>query len=375
MQIRRHTLTAEEREQYSASVRTAVQAAADRVLSTLPDETASYAATLPSSDLSSCPDTGYHPVESGGTIVQQNRIWVSAASNPFEFNPTQIYRVGSYGERILDLIATVERMTEAAYGYQPLLVFTDRAVYALESGEGEMLYARTIPILSRTLLEGTNAVEGDGTIFFVSTSGITAIVRGQIATISEPMKRYAALHPWDETLPDFDEYIGSARLMFNRKESELIVYNPAYCYAYIYSLSGPYWTRRTWDGFVEPYFNELATSSGIATLSEEDSSRPLPESRLITRPLKFGSLEYTRLETLAARLHRDESTSFVLSVEGSDDAVHWHPLHSERNLRHIRRTPSSFRYHRVILSATVGVYLAITHFDVEFYNRFIHRLR
>lgn len=41
-----HTLTAEEREQYSASVRTAVQAAADRVLSTLPDETASYATTL-----------------------------------------------------------------------------------------------------------------------------------------------------------------------------------------------------------------------------------------------------------------------------------------------------------------------------------------
>lgn len=332
-------------------------------------------ATLPSADLSSYPATGYHPVDPGGTIVQSNRIWVSAASNPFEFNPSQIYRVGSPGERILDLIATVERMTEAAYGYQPLLVFTDRAVYALESGEGSVLYARTIPILSRTLLEGTNAVEGDGTIFFISTSGITAIVRGQIATISDAMKRWSGLRPADTGLADFDEYTQAARLLFNRKASELIVYNPAYPDAYIYSLSGSYWTRRAWEGFVEPYFDELATTSGVASLSEEDVERPVSECRLITRPLKFGSLEYKRIETLVARMRYGGSTSFELSVEGSDDAIRWFPLRSEQNRAMIRRTPSSFRYHRVRLAGSVDDYLAITHFDVEFYHKFVHRLR
>ncbi len=308
-------------------------------------------------------------------IESENKIQVSRSSNPFVYDPAHIYTVGGSGERIRQIISTAERMTEAVYGYQPLLVFTDRTVYALESGEGETLYARTIPILSRTIVEGTNAVEGEGAVFFVSTSGITAIVRGQISSVSDAMKRYAGLRPADEVLADFDDYARSARLMFNRKESELIVYNPATDYAYIYSLSGQYWTRRVWDGAVEPYFNELATGAGVVSLSEEDPARPVAECRLITRPLKLGSLEYKRLETLVARMRWGAGRSFRLEVEGSDDAIRWFSLRSEWNRSMIRRTPSSFRYHRFRLVGSGADYLAITHFDVEFYNRFIHRLR
>ncbi|MDE5944563.1 MAG: hypothetical protein K2G93_03135 [Rikenella sp.] len=329
-------------------------------------------------ELAEDPDSDYVPApdaETNPVLLEPNKIQVSRSSNPFVYDPAHIYTVGGSGERIRQIISTAERMTEAVYGYQPLLVFTDRTVYALESGEGEMLYARTIPILSRTIVEGTNAVEGEGAVFFVSTSGITAIVRGQISSVSDAMKRWAGLRPADEVLADFDDYARSARLMFNRKESELIVYNPATDYAYIYSLSGQYWTRRAWDGVVEPYFNELATEAGVASLSEEDPARPVAECRLITRPLKLGSLEYKRLETLAARMRRGEGLSFRLEVEGSDDAIRWFSLRSEQNRSMIRRTPSSFRYHRFRLVGSGADYLTITHFDVEFYNRFIHRLR
>ena len=309
------------------------------------------------------------------TVCEVNKIQVSYPSNPFVYAPANIYTVGGQGEQIREVISTAERMTEAAYGYQPLLVFTNRTTYALESGEGEVLYARNIPILSQSMIEGTNAVEGNGAVFFVSTSGVTVIVRGQISTISEPMKRWAGLIASDATIPDFEEYTRSASLMFNRKESELIVYNAAYSYAYVYSLLGKYWTRRTWDAAIEPCFGEIVTASGVASLFEEDPARPVASCKLVTRPLKFGSLEYKRLETLAARMRWGQGSRFSLFIDGSDDAMQWVPLRNESNQPSIRRTPSSFRYHRVQLTGSVADYLAITHFDVEFYNRFVHKLR
>lgn len=309
-------------------------------------------------------------------LVERNKIRVSNPGNPFEYAPANIYTIGSQGETIREVISTAERMTEAAYGYQPLLVFTDRAVYALESGEGEVLYARNIPILSRAIYEGTNAVEGNGSVFFSCSSGVISIVRGKITHISEVMRRAAgSIPPSGSNEPVFESYLQGARLLFNRKESELIVYHPDYTYAYLYSLSGNYWSRRQWESAIEPYFDEVVLPEGIASLSEEDSSRPEKDCFLITRPLKFGSTEYTRLESVAARMRWGDKRRFVLLAEGSDDCARWVVLHSEADLPYLRRMPSSFRYHRIRLVGSVGDYLAVTHFDVEYYTKFVHRLR
>ena len=309
-------------------------------------------------------------------MVERNKVRVSASGNPFEFAAANVYAVGGSGEQIREIVSTAERMTEAAYGYQPLLVFTDRAVYALESGEGEVLYARNIPILSRVIYEGTNAAEGNGSVFFCCSSGVISITRGKLAAISETLRR-AAGHPAAEGSeePDFDLYLRSSRLLFNRKESELVVYNPAYSYAWLYSLSGGYWSRRDWEAAVEPCFDRIVVGGGIASLSEEDISAPAAECGAATRSLKFGSLEYKRIETLAARMRWGDRRRFVLSIEGSDDGIHWTALRSEPDLPYIRRTPSSFRYHRVRLSGSGGDYLAVSRFDFEYYARFVHRLR
>lgn len=309
-------------------------------------------------------------------IDTKNKLQVSHPSNPFVYAPANIYTIGSQGETIREVISTAERMTEAAYGYQPLLVFTDRAVYALESGEGEVLYARNIPILSRAIYEGTNAVEGNGSVFFSCSSGVISIVRGKITNISEVMRRVAgSVPPSGSNEPVFENYLQGARLLFNRKESELIVYNPDYTYAYLYSLSGNYWSRRRWESAIEPYFDEVVLSEGIASLSEEDISKPETDCSLITRPMKFGSTDYTRLDTVAARMRWGDKRRFVLQAEGSDDCVRWVVLHSEPDLPYLRRMPSSFRYHRIRLVGSVGDYLAVTHFDVEYYTKFVHRLR
>ena len=332
-------------------------------------------AFVSSLDSSSNDRTWYFPTPEP-VLTESNKVQVSESGNPFDFDPAQTYTVGSGGEQIREIISTAERMTEAAYGYQPLLVFTDRAVYALESGEGEVLYARSIPILSRAIYEGTNAVEGNGSVFFCCSSGVISIVRGRITAISEVLRRAAgseAVEGSEE--PDFDRYIQSAHLLFNRKESELVIYNPAYSYAWLYSLSGNYWSRRDWEATVEPCFDRIVVRGGIASLSEEELSAPAAECGVVTRPLKFSSTEYKRIETLAARLRWGDRRRFVLSIDGSDDAIHWVALRSEPDLPYIRRTPSSFRYHRIRLSGSVGDFLAISRFDCEYLVKFVHRLR
>lgn len=347
--------------------------------STVPASLWTQRNTIPARlELAETSDADYTPpsdTEVNPLLTERNKIQVSSAANPFVYEPANIYTVGGQSEQIRAIISTAERMTESAYGYHPLLVFTDRATYALESGDGEVLYARNIPILSQSIYEGTNATEGAGSVFFCCSSGVISIVRGQIASISEALKRYAGLHPADGTPADFDDYIRAARLLFNRKMSELLVYNPSCGYAYVYSLAGQYWTRRAWYCATEPCFGELVTAGGVASLFEEDPAHPAATCLLITRPLKFGSSEYKRLETLCARIRWGTSSSFTLSVDGSDDAIRWFPLRSEQNRVLIRRTPSSFRYHRFVLAGSVGDYLAITHFDIEYYNKFIHRLR
>ena len=308
-------------------------------------------------------------------LTERNKIQVSASGNPFDFDPAQTYAVGGSGEHIREVISTAERMTEAAYGYQPLLVFTDRTVYALESGEGEVLYARNIPILSRAIYEGTNAVEGNGSVFFGCSSGVISITRGRVAAVSEVLRRATGSAAYDSSVVPFDSYLQRSRLLFNRKESELVVYDPAETYAWVYSLSGNYWSRRDWEAAVEPCFDRIVTAGGVASLSEEDLSAPAAGCRLVTRPLKLGNTEYKKVETLAARMRWGDGRRYVLALEGSDDGLHWVGLRSEPDLPLLRRSPSSFRYFRVMITGTGGGYLAVSRLDAEYLVKFVHRLR
>lgn len=83
-------------------------------------------------------------------------------------------------------------------------------------------------------------------------------------------------------------------------------------------------------------------------------------------------LVFTNQATYA--LESGEGEVLVLP-EHFDPFIVWVPLRAESNQPSIRRTSSSFRYHRVQLTGSVADCLAITHFDVEFYNKFVHSLR
>ena len=101
---------------------------------------------------------------------------------------------------------------------------------------------------------------------------------------------------------------------------------------------------------------------------------------MVTRPLKVGTTDYKRLESLILRLHSLKLQPIRLVVEGSTDLKAWTKLRdtdykdTDRDIR-LLRFPASMRYLRVTLEASVAAQLEFTQFDMEYYLRFLHRLR
>lgn len=302
---------------------------------------------------------------------ESNKLLVSGQNNPFVFAPENAYLIGEQGSSIDSLQTATEQISETRFGAFPLYAFTDRAVYALEVGQGEVLYSAVVGIGNDRKLPGTTTVGAANLVFFVSDQGVMALEGRYAVCISHPLDTLPPATPFD--VP-FEQYAAGALLDYNPTENELRVYNPAHDYAFVYSLDSKLWTRRTWSGrHVSPW--ELITDAGIASSSKEQAAKPLSEVRIVTRPLKLGSTEYKRIETVMARLEAGGATTYKITLEGSNDLRAWNSLITVTNSRMLRRSMSSYLYHRVRIEASVFDWLQATHLDAEFYNRFVRRLR
>lgn len=308
------------------------------------------------------------------SVSQTNKLYVSALNNPFFFAPANIYTIGSNGEAINSIETSMEQITETKFGLYPLNVFTNRAIYAMEVGNGDITYQRIIGLSNESKLPGTTTVGAGNIVFFIGEQGVMAIEGRHIYCISNEMEKYPAL---DINLCQFNDYIIQANLSYNPVLSELIVFNPKYDYTYVYSLTGKFWSRRDWDykNISGSLYEIIIADKGIASAWKEDKTSPLRMCTLETRAIKLGSMEYKRVETLVARLSTGSSSYYEILLYGSNDLQKWTTIGKAEKTPMIRRTGASFKYFKLKIHCTVLDYFTITNFDTEFYPRFVHRLR
>lgn len=317
-------------------------------------------------------------------VPQRNKLRVSAINNPFSFPLANSYAIGTDSNRILAVNSAAIEMSDAKFGEFPLYVFTEEGIFTLQSGSGEVLYSATIPLnYDRIVNPATLAVNHN--ILYITARGIVAMFSNDSRLISEALNDLHNMPPLD--------YLLTAKMCYQPSHNEVIVWNPGQAIgraasgtrAYVYSLDGSYWSTRDFDG-VKLNTNELFLRRAsdhilLLDLDEEEAQPDQPvRVRMVTRPLKFGSTEYKRLETLILRLHTSESQPMRLLVEGSTDLKTWTALRDTDSLDAghdilLRRFPCSMCYLRVTFEATVGTPLEFTQFDMEYYLRFLHRLR
>ena len=317
-------------------------------------------------------------------VPLNNKLRVSAANNPFSFPLANSYAIGSGNNRIIAVNSAAIEMSDAKFGEFPLYVFTEEGIFALQSGSGEILYSSTIPInYDRIINPITLAVNYN--ILYITDRGIMAMSSEGVSLISEPVNDQHNTPPI--------EFLRTAYLCYHPSHNEVSVWNPelpkqsagAESSAYIYSLSGHYWTTRDMDG-AKLNTNELIVrdSNEHIQILDIDNEEFRPDQvikvRIVSRPLKLGSTEYKRLETLVLRLHALEPQPIRILIEGSTDLKTWITLRdtgavsANRDVL-LRRFPCSMCYLRLTLEASVASQLDLTRFDMEYYLRFHHRLR
>lgn len=186
---------------------------------------------------------------------------VSEAVNPYYFPPEHSYLMP--GE-IINLSVNTEQISTSQVGQFPLYVFTTEGIYALQVGDGKVLYSNVIPISAEVAVEGSDVLQTKYGVIFVTDKGLKLISGQEVIDFSEAVdgavdmnvrncQKYVTYNstpglynilPYLSTV-SFSEYCWKAVMGYNIIADEVIVSNPGYDYSYVFSLKTNTWHKIT----------------------------------------------------------------------------------------------------------------------------------
>lgn len=317
-----------------------------------------------------------------------NRLRVSAANNPAVFPLSNTYAIGTDDTRIVAVNSAAVELSDAKFGEFPLYIFTDEGLFAAQSGSGEVLYASVVPVNhDRAINPRTLAV--NYSLLYITSQGLRMMGSDGTRTISSPIDT-ADGDPRIRLLADAHLYLQhmSGEVILHIPPADTVTTDAISDYhgiAYVYSLVSGLWYTRDLQG--RKLNNDdivQRSANGAVIISDMQTEAPpttgIHLAAVVTRPIKLGSAEYKRLEALVMRFRSAIPLNVQLIVEGSTDLETWYTLRTTditpiTRDRTLRRTPRSFRYMRITAYIAGSEAFAVTTFDLEYYHRFIHRLR
>lgn len=305
------------------------------------------------------------------TIDVFNKVYTSEVNNPYVFPVLGINTVGT--GRIMAISTAAKALSEGQFGQFPLYAFTDEGVWALEvSSTGS--YSARQPITRDVILANTEPLQMDSAVLFATDRGIMLISGSQTQCITdvinskEPFdvlqlpgmaKLHSMLgHSADTCLPTapFLEFIAECGMLYDYVHQRVIVYNPKYTYAYVYSLKSKEWGMMysTIEAGINSYPEALAVDHDGALLNFSSMDGEPTKGLFVTRPLKLETPDVLKtMDTVIQRGHFQKG--HVQSVlYGSRDLFNWHLIWSSKDhyLRGFRGTP--YKYFRIACVAALS---------------------
>lgn len=196
-------------------------------------------------------------------IPEERTVNVTGQMSPLEFPVENSYAIGG---KVNALVVNADNLTESQTGQWPVYAYTDRGVFALEQGSGEVLYARVTPV--SMLVAESNAASSPYGHFFLS-GGHLYNLRGKHAVIvsdaleAEPHKeirssaQYQTMYNGSlynisglESKVDFRTFCKGASVTYDPFADEIIVSNATqtysqydYLYSYVLDLRRKQWHK------------------------------------------------------------------------------------------------------------------------------------
>ena len=332
---------------------------------------------------------------------QPSLIRVSEVENPIIFPAKNSVQVGS--SIINALAANTRPISEGQFGDAPLYAFTDEGVWVLMLGE-EGTYIARQPANRDICSNPKGILQIDDAVLFPTERGII-IQRGRESeSITDVLDDYPfdfisiySHSTKDKTYPNkllalgnipesdvkyvrFRKYLEKAGMIYDYYDNRIIVFNPNYTYAYVYSLKSNMWgtMHNVFNKRVNIYPESYATDKEgkILDVYVKEPVGNVPFF-LCSRPLTLGQEVYkTMLDCITRGYFSSiQAGKCGMVLFGSNDLVNWYYISSSVDVFLRSLVGSPYKYFRIALIGKLAPNESISGLSTAFQERLQNKLR
>lgn len=328
-------------------------------------------------------------------------VKVSEAENPLIFPAKNSVQVGS--SIINALSANTRPISEGQFGDAPLYAFTDEGVWVLML-DSEGTYIARQPANRDICSNPKGILQIDDAVLFPTERGIMMQRGRESECITDVLDDYPfdflsiySHSTKDKTYPNkllalgnipesdvkyvrFRKYLEEAGMIYDYYDSRIIVFNPNYTYAYVYSLKSNMWgtMHNVFNKRVNIYPESYATDKEgkILDVYVKEPTENVPFF-LCSRPLTLGQDAYKTMFDCITRGYFSsiQAGKCGMVLFGSNDLVNWYYVGSSVNMYLRNIVGSPYKYFRLSLMGNLAPKESISALSTEFQSRLQNKLR
>lgn len=328
-------------------------------------------------------------------------VKVSEAENPLIFPAKNSVQVGS--STINALTANTRPISEGQFGDAPLYAFTDEGVWVLMLGE-EGTYITRQPANRDICSNPKGILQIDDAVLFPTERGIMMQRGRESECITDVLDDYPfdflsiySHSTKDKTYPNkllalgnipesdvkyvrFRKYLEEAGMIYDYYDSRIIVFNPNYTYAYVYSLKSNMWgtMHNVFNKRVNIYPESYAIDKEgkILDVYVKEPTENVPFF-LCSRPLTLGQDAYKTMFDCITRGYFSsiQAGKCGMVLFGSNDLVNWYYVGSSINMYLRNLVGSPYKYFRLAFMGNLAPKESISALSTEFQSRLQNKLR
>lgn len=328
-------------------------------------------------------------------------VKVSEAENPLVFPAKNSVQVGS--SIVSAMAANTRPISEGQFGDAPLYAFTDEGVWVLMLGS-EGTYIARQPANRDICSNPKGILQIDDAVLYPTERGIMMQRGRESECITDVLDDYPfdflsiySHSTKDNTYPNkllalgnipesdvkyvrFRKYLEEAGMIYDYYDSRIIVFNPNYTYAYVYSLKSNMWgtMHNVFNKRVNIYPESYATdkAGNILDVYVKEPTENVPFF-LCSRPLTLGQDAYKTMFDCITRgyLGSVQAGKCGMVLFGSNDLINWYYVGSSVNMYLRNLVGSPYKYFRLALMGSLDPKESISALSIDFQSRLQNKLR
>ena len=345
-------------------------------------------------------ETSAPSVTADNNIPVTNKIYTSEVNNPFIFTALGINSVGS--GTIIGIAAAVQALSQGQFGQFPLYAFTSDGVWALSVSDTGT-YSTVQPVSRDVCINAQSITSIDSAVLFASDRGIMMLYGAQstcisddishdfpfsitslndnvkLPAISQIIEKLALLNLEYFSFAPFRSFLKECHIIYDYTHQRIIIYNPQYLYAYIYSIQSKQWgmTHGYMLYSINSYPQTLIVGKDytIYNISENDNNTTHQPALIITRPIKLDTPN--DLKTINTIIQRGYfRKGHMLSIlYASRDLFNWQLVYSSSHHTLCGFSGTPYKYFRIAIIANLKADESIYGASIKYTPRMTNKLR